>query len=98
MKTVRAIQNENFGEVSMGQLAPYMSSKYRPGADDGRESGVLDRTSNHDEVPNPDGIYSSKFVMSFVKGLDKMVREEVKSTTAARSKNLGEKYGNLDAN
>jgi len=61
-----------------------MNSKYRAGSDSSVPS-ALDRTST-EETQNPDGIYSSKFVMSFVKGLDKMVREEVKTQTETRNK------------
>lgn len=90
MKTVNAIQNENFGEVSMGQLAPYMTQKYRVGS----EASAPSATS--EDAPNPDGIYSSKFVMSFVKGLDKMVREEIKTQTSSKSKSLEKKYQGID--
>lgn len=93
MKTVNAIQNENFGEVSMGQLAPYMTQKYRVGSD----ASPLRATTSFEDAPNPDGIYSSKFVMSFVKGLDKMVREEIKTQTSPnKSKSLEKKYQGID--
>jgi len=67
-----------------------MTSKYRAGSDTSAPLS-LDRTTS-EEAPNPEGIYSSRFVMSFVKGLDKMVREEVKSQTAAKNKSFDTKY------
>ena len=70
----------------MRQLAPYMSSKYRVSS----ETSAPSATS--EEAPNSEGIYSSKFVMSFVQGLDKMVREEVKTQTTAKNKSFDKKY------
>jgi hypothetical protein len=94
MKTFAAIQNENFGDVSMRQLAPFMGGKFK---EDGSENSVptLDRTTS-EEVPNPDGIYTSRFVMSFVQGLDKMVREEVKSQNSAKNRAIDKKYSAVE--
>lgn len=64
LRTFAAIQNENFGDVSMRQLAPFIDSKFREGGSD-IAAASMDRTTS-EEAPNPDGIYSSKFVMSFV--------------------------------
>ena len=43
MRTVAAIQNENFGDVSMRQLQPFISTKFK---EDGSETSAptLDRT------------------------------------------------------
>ena len=60
-----------------------MGAKYRPGSI--ASNPQLDRTQSEEIPVNPDGIYQSKFVMSFVKGLDKMVREEIQSSTAGKS-------------
>lgn len=54
-----------------------MGSKYRAGS-----NPQLDRTTTEEVPVNSDGIYQSKFVMSFVSGLDKRVRDELKAQTS----------------